>query len=399
MSDLIDLFRFLVLIPSPSLKEETVAKKICDILEQNHIDVSTDSYGNVYGKISATDSSKKPLLLTAHMDVVGDKSPVVLHETDEIIETDKSRTLGADDKAGIACAITLAKWIKQNPTIKHGGLELLFTRDEEQGMSGAKNVNFNQLNSEYVIVLDADRLGDFQIAGAGFTDMSLKITNTKGGHSGIDISDKTRLNAVKVLCEMVSEIPQGVFYENETGVVTSINVGSIVGGGIKNPDSKKQGNAFMSELSELAMTNIINTDAYATYSIRSSDKKKENELTDKIKNIVSKYQQKYANLADIVVTFAEKMPPFEESSDKTLVNVGKKAGENLNIKMNITSFHAGAETHLYANKKNKNGALFKPVLMGAGNIYNMHSANEYVEKDSMEKSFNLLQEIFKLFNA
>lgn len=399
MSDLIDLFRSLVLIPSPSLKEEAVAKKICDVLKQDHIDVSTDTYGNVYGKIPATDSTKKSLLLTAHMDVVGDKSPIILHETDKIIETDKSRTLGADDKAGIACAITLAKWIKQNPTIKHGGLELLFTRDEEQGMSGAKNVLFDKLDSEYVIVLDADRLGDFQIAGAGFTDMSLKVINTKGGHSGIDISDKTRLNAVKILCEIASEIPQGVFYENETGVVTSINIGSIVGGGIKNPDSTKQGTSFMAELSEQAMTNIINTDAYATYSIRSSDKKKENELITKIKNIVSKAQQKYENLAEILVTFTEKMPPFEEAADKTLVNVGKKAGENLGIKMNITSFHAGAETHLYANKKNKKGILFKPVLMGAGNVYNMHSAKEYVEKDSMEESFKLLQEIFKLFNA
>ncbi|MCQ2913754.1 MAG: M20/M25/M40 family metallo-hydrolase [Alphaproteobacteria bacterium] len=398
MSELIDLFKELVLIPSPSMHEEKVADKICEILKEADIEVSKDDFGNVHGKILANDNSKKSLMLSAHMDVVGDKSPIVLKESDNIIETDKTRTLGADDKAGVASAISLAKWLKKNPDIKHGGLELLFTRDEEMNMSGAKHVDFNKVDSEYVIVMDADRLGDFQIAGAGFIRLTLRVQNTKGGHSGIDIDDTSRINAVKVLSEIMSEIPQGVYYKNETGVVTSINAGVVVGGGVKNIETNKQGSAFMDELLEQGMCNIINTDAYALYSIRSSDKKKEAELLDEIKTIQTKFQQKYKGLADIVVECTETMKPFEKSSDETLINVARKAGENLGIKMNITSFHAGAETHHYAHQKNKFGKILKPVLMGAGNVYNMHSAKEYVEKDSMEKAFVLLKEIFTLFN-
>ena len=60
---LIDLFCELVLIPSPSLKEEKVAQKILAIFKENNIDATTDEYGNIKAKIQATDITKKPLLL------------------------------------------------------------------------------------------------------------------------------------------------------------------------------------------------------------------------------------------------------------------------------------------------------------------------------------------------
>ena len=43
--------------------------------------------------------------------------------------------------------------------------------------------------------------------------------------------------------------------------------------------------------------------------------------------------------------------------------------------------------------------MFKPVLLGIANIYNMHSADEKIERESLVKGYALLKEIFKQINA
>ena len=193
MSDLINLFCTLAKIPSPSMREDAVAEKIMSFFTENGIDCRRDETGNVYARVPATDSAKKPVMLSAHMDVVGDDRPVHIVEKDGFIETDKTRTLGADDKAGVSCAMMLAKETAADKTLKHGGLEIVFTRDEEQNMTGARNIEYKTLESEHILVLDGDRLGELQIAGAGYTKMTLSVTGTKGGHSGIDIADASRV--------------------------------------------------------------------------------------------------------------------------------------------------------------------------------------------------------------
>ena len=173
------------------------------------------------------------------MDVVGDDSPInIILNEDGFIETDKKRTLGADDKAGVTSAIVAACRIAKDKNLKHGGLELVFTRDEEGGMSGVKHINMSELESEYIMVLDSDNFGEVMVAGAGYTNVTVEIEAFKGGHSGNDIGDKTRVNAAKLLADVISALPQGVYKEDEEGVVTSINLGVILGGGVDYPLQK-----------------------------------------------------------------------------------------------------------------------------------------------------------------
>lgn len=400
MTALIDLFCSLAKIPSPSLEEENVAREIISFFEKNGISTRRDAYGNVYAKVPASDKSKKPLMLSAHMDVVGDRTPVNLIFSDggKIIETDKKRTLGADDKAGVAAAMWLAKMVNEDKNLAHGGLEIVFTRDEEQNMSGAHAVEFQTLESEYILVLDGDRLGDFQIAGAGFTKMLISVNAFKGGHSGIDIGDTERVNAVKLLVDLMAVLPQGVYKQDETGVITSINAGAIAGGGLKNTTTDKQGTDFCRYLVDSAMSNIINTDAFALYSIRSSDRQAEASLTKEIEEKIAAFNREYAGKASFSAKFEEHAPPFEKSADETMIKTAEKAAEKLGIKLNVSSFHAGAETHIYAHRQNASGKTFKPYLVGAANIYDMHSSNERMESDSLNKGFELIETIFKTFN-
>lgn len=400
---LIDLFCELVSIPSPSLREEKVAQKILAIFKENNIYATTDEYGNIKAKVNATDSNKKPLLLSAHMDVVGDDSPVNLKLNGNIIETDKTRTLGADDKAGVAASVMLAIEIAQNKDLKHGGLEIIFTRDEEQTMSGIHHVKMDEIEAEHILVLDADRLGQVQIAGASYTKLVVNVKSLKGGHSGIDIDDNTKVNAAKLIAELVNDIPQGVYKKDEFGVVTSLNLGVIIGGGIETAvdnikASDMKSNQYLDYIVDKAITNVINTKAGATYSIRSSNREFEKNLVSDIKEIVEKFNKKYEGLAIATMETTEHLPPFEKSDDTTLVKMAEEAGKNLGYDVEISTFHAGAETHIYANNKNKFGVQLKPVLVGLADIYNMHSSDEAIDYKSYLKGYNLLKEFFKVFN-
>ncbi len=400
---LIDLFCELASIPSPSLREEKVAQKILAIFKENNIYATTDEYGNIKAKVNANDSSKKPLLLSAHMDVVGDDSPVNLKLNGNIIETDKTRTLGADDKAGVAASIMLAIETAKNTELKHGGIEIIFTRDEEQTMSGIHHVKMDEIEAEHILVLDADRLGQVQIAGASYTKLVVNVTSLKGGHSGIDIDDNTKVNAAKLIAELVNEIPQGVYKKDEFGVVTSLNLGVIIGGGIETAvdnikNSEMKSNQYLDYIVDKAITNVINTKAGATYSIRSSSREFEKNLLSDIKEIIEKFNKKYAGLAVASMESSEHLPPFEKSEDETLVKMAEEAGKNLGYNVEISTFHAGAETHIYANNKNKFGVQLKPVLVGLADIYNMHSSDEQIDYVSYLKGYELLKEFFEVFN-
>ena len=406
-NEVLDIFCNLVSIPSPSLKEEKVSSWILDFCNKNGIFAKLDDYGNVYIHVPATDETKEPIMLSSHMDVVGDDSPVEIYLDEEGFIHAKDRTLGADDKVGVACALMLAKELadkSSNNIYPHGGLEITFTRDEETGMSGAEHVEFDKILSKYVLVCDADKLGQLQISGASYTNAKIVVKGLKGGHSGIDIGDETRLNAAKLTAELLAEFPQGVFYKDETGVITSCNLGAIVAGGIQNSvasivEKGIKTNDYITEIMKKTSTNIINVLGMASYSIRSASFQKEEELKDLMKSIVDNFNKKYEGLAEAEIKFEVHLLPFEKAEDDRIEIAHTKACEKAGIKNDISSFHAGAETHIYCHNKNSKGETFMPMLLGLADVYNMHSASEKVDYKSLLKGYEVIKNTFIEFNA
>ncbi|MBO5447160.1 M20/M25/M40 family metallo-hydrolase [bacterium] len=377
-NELVNLFCTLAEIPSPSLQEEKVIEWICNYCKENNLQCETDDYKNVYIKIPATDPTKESVLLSAHMDVIGDDSPIIAELDGDLIKAN-NRTLGADDKAGVTNALFFAKELNKRTDLAHGGLEILFTRDEESGMTGIKHADFNRINSKYVLVLDSDSLGQCLVAGASYVMVDLKVNAPKGGHSGNDIGDKTRENAAKLIADIISDMPQGVFFSENGQVMTSCNLGGICAGNVE-------------------VTNVINTDAHATYSIRSSRKDKENELIQTMQEVVDEFNKHYDGIATATITFTEKMPMFEKNEDEYLPILFEAVARKVGLEPEISTFHAGAETHIYANKTNANGEKFSPYLLGLATVCNMHSAREYVDYKSMIKGQELLQALFEAYN-
>lgn len=377
--ELIDLFCNLAEIPSPSLHEENVAKWIKTYCEQNNMNCRFDDYGNVRIDIPATDSTKEPLLLSAHMDVIGDDSPVKTYLDDSGNIHAEGRTLGADDKAGVANALLLAKEIA-NSDMKHGGLECNFTRDEESGMSGIRHTNFKDIKSKYILVCDSDTLGQLETAGASYTLVKINVKSHKAGHSGIDIGDKTRANAAKLIADLIAQLPQGVYFEENGKVVTSCNLGGIQAGNIN-------------------VTNIINPEAAVSYSIRSSSRQKEDELKAQFTSTVNEFAKSHANLADVTIEFEEHLPPFEKVDDEFIPILFEACAKKVGVEPDVTTFHAGAETHIYANETNANGEKFIPYLVGLATVCNMHTKDEYLDYKSILKGHELLTEIFRAYNS
>ena len=377
--ELIDLFCNLAEVPSPSLHEEKVAEWIKAYCDKNNIQCKFDDYGNVLINVPATDTTKEPLLLSAHMDVIGDDSPVKTYLDDNGNIHAEGRTLGADDKAGVANALLFAKEIA-NSEMKHGGLECIFTRDEESGMSGIRNVNFRNITSKYILVCDSDTLGQLEMAGASYTLVKINVKSHKAGHSGIDIGDKTRANAAKLLADLISKLPQGVYFEEDGKVVTSCNLGGIQAGNIN-------------------VTNIINPQAAVSYSIRSSSRKKEEELKNIMTSTVEEFAKNHSDLATVTIEFEEHLPPFEKVDDEYIPILFETAAKIAGVEPDITTFHAGAETHIYANETNSKGEKFVPYLVGLATVCNMHTGDEYLDYKSILKGHELLKEIFKAFNS
>lgn len=377
-NELVNTFCTLAEIPSPSLKEDAVIDWICNYCKENNLNCETDDYKNIYVKVPATDSTKEPVLLSAHLDVIGDESPIVAELDGDLIKAN-NRTLGADDKAGVTNALYFAKELSKKTDFSHGGLEILFTRDEESGMTGIKHADFSKINSKYVLVLDSDSLGQCMVSGASYVLADLKVNAPKGGHSGNDIGDITRENAAKLIADIISEMPQGVYYSEDGKVVTSCNIGGISAGNVD-------------------VTNVINTDAHATYSIRSSRKDKENELIQLMQETVNDFNKNYEGVATATITFTEKMPMFEKNEDEYLPILFETVAKKVGVEPEISSFHAGAETHIYANKTNAKGEKFSPYLLGLATVCNMHSAREYVDYKTMLKGQELLQALFEAYN-
>ena len=418
---LIDLFVELAEVPSPSFKEEKVTRKILELLNIYCINAQKDAYGNIIAKIPAHPNCKNvpPLLLSAHMDVVGGTDPVNVRLSGDgkYIETDKTRTLGGDDKAGLAAILDLAIELNGiNANIEHGPIEISFTRDEETCMTGITNLDTSKIQSKYALILDGEYLGELDVEGAGFTNIYIKVSGGKGGHSGTNIGEKDRVSAIKVLSELDAMIYQGAYKEDERGVITSINAGVSVGGTAnvyiaeilkdvyelareKKPIPEKYNSKnILNTINHEAALNVISNEAYQAYSLRSSNKEYERELIASIKDQVSLLNKKYSGLIKIDVEVKSHLMPFEKSPDEFLPNVVIEAGKNIGLEIKPVNFHAGAESHVLANdKKNAKGESFVPVIVGVANMANIHSADEKIEWKSFLEGRKLLEQIVVTF--
>ncbi|MGI5860591.1 MAG: aminoacyl-histidine dipeptidase [Myxococcales bacterium] len=210
-------------VPHPSKKEGKLLEYLKQTIEKLGYKPEQDQTGNiVVRKPGSPGHENAPMvLLQGHVDMVCEKNkgtehdfendPIQAYVDGEWIKA-KGTTLGADNGIGVAAALALL----EAKDLVHPPLEMLFTVDEETGLTGAKGLKPGFLQSQTMINLDSeedgivyvgcagggDTVGRMKIewvdAPAGFETLELNVAGLKGGHSGTDI-DKGRGNAIKIL--------------------------------------------------------------------------------------------------------------------------------------------------------------------------------------------------------
>lgn len=209
-------------IPHGSGNTKDISDYVVDFAKKQGLRYRQDSLHNVilWKNGSTGYENSAPVILQGHLDMVCEKEnncPIDMEKEGLLLELNhgiisaKGTTLGGDD--GIAVAYALA--ILESDDIPHPPLEVIFTVDEETGMTGAEALDCSEIQSRTMLNLDSEDEG-FLLAGcaggskvtahfpverekiANGTMYNLDLTGMTGGHSGVEI-DKGRANACHLL--------------------------------------------------------------------------------------------------------------------------------------------------------------------------------------------------------
>lgn len=231
--DVLHWFEQISQIPRCSKNEEAICDWLQKWAKEHGFAARTDQVNNLVIEVPPSPGFENApvCVVQGHMDMVCEKAkghthdfskdPIKLVMEGEWLTADQT-TLGADN--GIAIAMALAAALDQdNP---HPGLELLFTVDEETGLTGAVSLGGDFLKGRLLLNVDSEDEGVFTVGCAGGKDTrsSIPVANEAlpagyetlklvaggmaGGHSGVDIHEQ-RANAIHLLARALDELMAG----------------------------------------------------------------------------------------------------------------------------------------------------------------------------------------------
>jgi len=122
----------------------------------------------------------------------------------DIVTSDGTTLLGADDKAGVAEIMTAVDLFNQNPDIKHGTVKVGFTPDEEVGR-GADHYDVKKFGADFAYTMDGGPLGEieFETFNAFSGELIIKGVSAHPGYA----KDKL-VNAIRILADFVNRLPR-----------------------------------------------------------------------------------------------------------------------------------------------------------------------------------------------
>ena len=244
-------FYALTQLPRPSHHEEKVIEHLYNWGIAHGFETIKDSTGrlcNVIIRVPATPGmeNRKGVILQGHMDMVPQKTsdsdhdflkdPIKAYVDGEWVTADRT-TLGADNGIGLALALSAI----EDPSVKHGPIEVLATYTEETGMDGANALKSGVLKGDILLNLDSEEEGELCVGCAGGLDavasfnyrkyktpagskgLNITVKGLQGGHSGMDIS-LYRANANKVMARMLLPVME----------MFGVKVVSFTGGSLRN---------------------------------------------------------------------------------------------------------------------------------------------------------------------
>ncbi|MGM0495743.1 MAG: peptidase T [Bacillota bacterium] len=375
-------------------KQFTLLNDLVKELSELKINVSIDKYGYVIARIPSNLEKKVPALaLIAHVDTSPDASgkdvrpkiiknyngeEIILNKKknitidpktfpnlndkvgDDLVVTDGTTLLGADDKLGVAEIMTIAEYIVNNPDYKHGEIVIVFTPDEEVG-TGTKYIDVKKINADFGFTLDGSKVGE--IAYENFNAATAKLTFIgKSVHPG---SAKNKLiNSLDIANEFYSLLPKNLKPELTENY---------------------QGFNHLVEQSGTVEKTLI------TMIIRNHDKQKFNKQKHDFELIADFINKKYnynackLELTDSYFNMDEVLKDHQEKIDLAIAAIKEN-----NIEPIIEPIRGGTD-----------GARLSFMGLPCPNLgtggYNFHGPYEYASINEMNKALDIIKSIITKF--
>lgn len=430
-------------------RESGNEKRICDYLIQfakkNNLEYYVDDISNVIIKRKSNNNSNETIILQGHTDMVCTSindydfsSKGIDWYIEDGYYKAKGTTLGADN--GIGCSIILA--LLSNNDIKTPNIEAIFTVQEETTMMGAKRLDYSKITGNKLISIDGTDEGVIEVSSAGMASINVSkklhyddnkyetykitINGLLGGHSGTDI-DKNRGNAIKIMFDILSNIEDfdlvDIYGGSKENVIPSecvciiatnkgINVDNYyktkyptMNINVENIEKcakvikKDESNAIINFIHNLPIEVVSYHDTFPQTSINLGVIDTNNEhlsISISIRSSNIEEEIKYINIVENLCNgldfkLLDKKPFFTFKEDSSLRDKLVEKYEQLyNKKIELRSVHAGLEGGVFSeNIKDLDVCVIAP------NLYDIHTINERVEIESVNRVYRWLIEVLK----
>jgi tripeptide aminopeptidase len=384
---------------SPSCPSTEKQKNLSNLLVEELIamgikDAEIDRNGYVYGTIESNTSKKVPVLcFCSHVDTAPDCSgtnvkPVVHKKYNgkditlpgdpsqvikvsehpqlkekighDVITTDGTTLLGADDKAGVAEIMDAANYLMTHPEVKHGRIRILFTPDEEIGR-GADKADMEKLGAEFGYTLDGGEVGTLENETFSADGVSIKI---KGFSTHPGYAKGKMQHAIKIAARIIEGLPRE-----------------------KTPETTEKKQPFIHPTSISGQLE----EAEIKFIVRAFDTKTLHALEEELKRIagevVSKYDkssfefkvtEQYRNMREVL----DKHPAIVENASEAIRRTG--------ITPVLNSIRGGTD-----------GSRFSFMGLPCANLYagehGIHSKQEWVTVQDMQKAVETIVHLVNIW--
>ena len=337
-------------------------KKIPTIGFISHMDTSPDMSGRHVKPRIITNYDGENILLNEEKNIIFETSkyPEILqYKGQDIIVTDGTTLLGADDKAGIAEIVTAMEYLIVHPEIIHGKIRVGFTPDEEIGQ-GADHFNVQQFAAEWAYTMDGGEIGEleyenFNAAGA---KVHFKGTNVHPGYAYHKM-----INSMRIAQQFIGMLPRHETPEHTEGYEGFYHLTNV------------EGNVEKTTLS---------------YIIRDHDRVRFESRKKEFEHLVHKINAEFGDdtatleMKDQYYNMREKIEPVIH-----IIDLAFEAMKQVGVTPDVKPIRGGTDGARLSFE-----GLPCPNIFAGG--HNFHGRFEYVPVQSMEKAMRVIVKIVEI---
>ncbi|WP_298651434.1 peptidase T [uncultured Proteiniphilum sp.] len=327
----------------------------------SHFDTSPDMSGKNVNPRIVKNYDGKEIILNESKEVV--LSPVDFpelldHVGEDIIVTDGTTLLGADDKPGIAAIMNAMQYLIDHPEIEHGKIRIGFTPDEEIGR-GADKFDVAKFGADWAYTIDGSEVGELEYENFNAASAKIEIQG-RNVHPGY--AKGKMVNALHLANELICLLPQDERPEYTVGYEGFFHLISL-GGTVE--------------------------EASLSFIIRDHDRERFEARKGVMENAVATLNKKYGDrltlqMKDQYYNMREKVEPV-----KYVVDYAYQAMEEVDVKPNVKPIRGGTD-----------GARLSFMGLPCPNIFaggmNFHGKYEFLPVPSMKKASEVIVKIAEI---